>query len=60
MGHKLRKHEVDRLMNVAAALGWELVNEKYIDNGVVVELKRMLSPELAKLEEDLDIPSRPQ
>jgi hypothetical protein len=60
MGHKLRKHEVDRLLNVAIALGWESVNEKYTDDGVILELKRTLPPELMKLEQDLDIPSEPQ
>jgi hypothetical protein len=60
MAHKLRKHEVDRLLNVAVALGWTLKQEKYTDNGVVIELERILSPELMKLEQDLDIPSGPQ
>jgi hypothetical protein len=56
----LKKHEVDRLMNVAVVLGWELVQEVYLDDGVKVELKRTLSPELLKLDVDLDIPASPQ
>lgn len=60
MAGALKKHEVDRLMNVAVVLGWELVQEVYLDDGVKVELKRTLSPELLKLDVDLDIPASPQ
>jgi len=60
MAHKLKKHEVERLMNVAVVLGWELVQEIYLGDSVKVELKRTLSPELLKLDQDLNIPSTPQ
>lgn len=60
MAHKLKKHEVERLMNVAVVLGWELVQEIYLEDSVKVELKRTLSPELLKLDQDLNIPSTPQ
>lgn len=60
MSGALKKHEVDRLMNVAVVLGWELVQEIYLEDGVKVELKRTLSPELLKLDVDLDIRSVPQ
>lgn len=60
MAGALKKHEVDRLMNVAVVLGWELVQEIYLEDGVKVELKRTLSPELLKLDVDLDIPASPQ
>ncbi len=60
MAGALKKHEVDRLMNVAVVLGWELVQEVYLEDGVKVELKRTLPPELLKLDVDLDIPSVPQ
>jgi hypothetical protein len=60
MAGALKKHEIDRLMNVAVVLGWELVQEIYLEDGVKVELKRTLSPELLKLDVDLDIPSSPQ
>jgi hypothetical protein len=60
MAGALKKHEVDRLMNVAVVLGWELVQEIYLEDGVKVELKRTLSPELLRLDVDLDIPSSPQ
>ena len=60
MAGKYKKHEVDRLMNVAVTLGWELVQEIYLDDGVKVELKRTLSPGLLALDVDLDLPSSPQ
>jgi hypothetical protein len=60
MAGALKKHEVDRLMNVAVVLGWELVQVIYLEDGVKVEIKRTLSPELLKLDVDLDIPSSPQ
>jgi hypothetical protein len=60
MAGALKRHEIDRLMNVAVVLGWELVQEIFLEDGVKVELKRTLSPELLKLDVDLDIPSSPQ
>lgn len=60
MAGALKRHEVDRLMNVAVVLGWELVQEIFLEDGVKVELKRILSPELVELDKDLDIPSVPQ
>lgn len=60
MAGALKKHEVDRLMNVAVVLGWELVQEIYLEDGVRVELKRTLPPELLRLDVDLDIPAPPQ
>jgi hypothetical protein len=60
MAGQLKRHEIDRLMNVAVVLGWELVQEVFLEDGVKVELKRTLSPELLKLDVDLNIPSSPQ
>jgi len=60
MAGALKRHEIDRLMNVAVVLGWELVQEVFLEDGVKVELKRTLSPELLKLDVDLDIPASPQ
>lgn len=60
MAGAVKKHEVDRLMNVAVVLGWELVQEIYLEDGVKVELKRTLPPELLRLDVDLDIPASPQ
>jgi len=60
MAGQLKRHEIDRLMNVAVVLGWELVQEVFLEDGVKVELKRTLPPELLKLDVDLDIPASPQ
>jgi hypothetical protein len=60
MAGALKKHEVDRLMNVAVVLGWELVQVIYLEDGVKVEIKRTLPPELLRLDVDLDIPASPQ
>jgi len=60
MPYSIKKHEVDRLMNVAVVLGWELVQEIYLEDGVKVELKRTLTPELLALDADLNIPASPQ
>jgi hypothetical protein len=60
MAGQYKKHEVDRLMNVAVVLGWELVQEIYLADGVKVELKRTLTPELLALDVDLNIPASPQ
>lgn len=60
MTYSIKRHEVDRLMNVAVVLGWELVQEIYLEDGVKVELKRTLTPELLALDVDLNIPSVPQ
>jgi len=60
MAGKLKRHEIDRLMNVAVVLGWELVQEVFLEDGVKVELKRTLTPELLRLDVDLDIPSSAQ
>jgi len=60
MAGQYKKHEVDRLMNVAVVLGWELVQEIYLEDGVKVELKRTLPPELLALDVDLNIPASPQ
>jgi len=60
MAGLLKRHEIDRLMNVAVALGWELVQEVFLEDGVKVELKRTLPAELLQLDADLNIPSVPQ
>ena len=60
MAYSIKKHEVDRLMNVAVVLGWELVQEVFLEDGVKVELKRTLTPELLALDVDLNIPASPQ
>jgi hypothetical protein len=47
-------------MNVAVVLGWELIEENYLDKGVEVKLRRMLSEELLSLDAKIELPSTPQ
>lgn len=60
MVYSIKKHEVDRLLNVTVALGWELVEEIYSVDEVWVKVKKKISPELLKASGELDIVSRPQ
>jgi hypothetical protein len=46
MASSIKKHEVDRLLNVTLALGWELKDEKYDSTGVTVILRRDFSAAL--------------
>jgi len=48
MVYSIKKHEVDRLLNVLVMLGWELVEEKYEDRGITLVIHRELSEGLAK------------
>jgi hypothetical protein len=58
MSDQIKKHEVDRLLNVTVVLGWELKEEKYDFTGVTVVLRRDLSPGLLAAESKLS-PSSP-
>jgi len=60
MAYSIKKHEVDRLLNVAVALGWSLEEESYAGPEITVRLVRKLSPELLKAAGELDVPSGPQ
>jgi hypothetical protein len=60
MPYSIKKHEVDRLMNVAHALGWELTKESYSNGGVSVELHKELNPELLAATGELEKISEPQ
>jgi len=60
MPYSIKKHEVDRLLNVTVALGWELKDEKYDDTGVTVVLRRDLPPALLKASGELNFPYSPQ
>ena len=60
MPYSLKKHEVDRLLNVAVVLGWVFVDEKYENLAVEVTLRREISPELAAAAGELEIKSSPQ
>jgi hypothetical protein len=48
MAYSIKKHEVDRLLNVLVMLGWELVEEKYEVRGITLVIHRELSEGLAK------------
>lgn len=48
MAYSIKKHEVDRLMNVLVPLGWELIEETYEEKGVRLVIHRTLSDELLK------------
>lgn len=58
--YSIKKHEVDRLLNVAVALGWSLEQESYAGAEITVKLIKKLAPELLKAAGELDIPSSPQ
>jgi hypothetical protein len=60
MAYSIKKHEVDRLLNVAVALGWTLEQESSAGSEITVKLVKKLSPELMKAAGELNIPSEPQ
>ncbi len=60
MAYSIKKHEVDRLLNVSVVLGWTLVDEKYENLAVEVTLRREISPELAAASGELEVKSSPQ
>ena len=48
MVYSIKKHEVDRLLNVLVMLGWELIEEKYEEKGITLVIHRELSEGLVK------------
>ena len=60
MAYSIKKHEVDRLLNVAVALGWTLEQESYAGAEITVKLVKKLSDELLKAAGELVVPSSPQ
>lgn len=60
MKYSIKKHEVDRLLNVVVALGWSLEEESYAGSEITVKLIKKIAPELLKAAGELDIPSSPQ
>ncbi len=60
MAYSIKKHEVDRLLNVLVPLGWELIDEKYGDKEVTLIIKKKFSDELLKAAGELNFPSSPQ
>ena len=60
MAYSIKKHEVDRVMNVLVALGWELKDERYENRGVTLVIHRELSEELLRASGELEKGSSPQ
>lgn len=60
MAYSIKRHEVDRLLNVLVALGWELIEERYENRGITLVIHRELSEELLKAAGELEKLSPPQ
>jgi hypothetical protein len=60
MAYSIKKHEVDRLLNVAVVLGWELEEESYGNGDIYVKLHKKLSQELLLASGELEKGSTPQ
>jgi hypothetical protein len=60
MAYSIKKHEVDRLLNVLVPLGWELKEERYENRGVTLVIHKELSEELLKAAGELEKASSPQ
>jgi hypothetical protein len=43
LAYSIKKHEVDRLLNVLIMLGWELREEKHEERGITLVIHRELS-----------------
>ena len=60
MAYSIKKHEVDRLLNVLVMLGWELREERYENRGITLLIHKELSEELLKASGELEKMSSPQ
>ena len=60
MAYSIKKHEVDRLLNVLVPLGWELKEERYENRGITLVIHKELSEELLKASGELEKMSSPQ
>ena len=60
MPYSIKRHEVDRLLNVLVALGWSLVEERYENRGITLVIHKELSEELLKASGELEKMSPPQ
>jgi hypothetical protein len=60
LSYSIKKHEVDRLLNVLVPLGWTLVEERYEETGITLVIHKELSKELIKAAGELNYPSSPQ
>ena len=60
MAYSIKKHEVDRLLNVLVPLGWTLIEERYENGGITLVIHKELSRELLAAAGELEKPSSPQ
>ena len=60
MSYSIKKHEVDRLLNVLVPLGWTLVEERYENGSITLLIHKELSQELLAAAGGLDYSSSPQ
>lgn len=60
MAYSIKRHEVDRLLNVLVALGWELKGERYGNGDIELVIRKKLSAELLAAAGELEKPSSPQ
>jgi hypothetical protein len=60
MAYSIKKHEVDRLLNVLVPLGWTLVEERYENGGITLLIHKELSRELLAASGELEKMSSPQ
>lgn len=60
MGYSIKRHEVDRLLNVLVPLGWELKEERNENGGVTLVIHKEISQELLAASGELDKASSPQ
>ena len=60
MAYSIKKHEVDRILNVLVMLGWELKEERYENRGITLVIHKELSEELLSASGELEKGSSPQ
>lgn len=60
MVYSIKKHEVDRLLNVLVVLGWEIKDERYENGGITLLIHKELSREILLASGELDKMSSPQ
>ena len=60
MAYSIKRHEVDRLLNVLVPLGWTLVEERYDNGGITLLIHKEISAELLKASGELEKMSSPQ
>lgn len=59
MAYSIKKHEVDRLLNVLVMLGWELKEERYENGGITLVIHKELSEALLKASGEFEKISSP-